>query len=37
MSENCSQALPNVIGNQIGIRSWPRPTATSTRYNIISW
>ena len=23
--------LPNAIDNQIGIRSWPRPTATSTR------
>ena len=31
MSENCSQALQNAIGNQIGIRSWSRPTATSTR------
>ena len=30
--ENCSRALPNAIDNQIGIRSWPRPTATSTRY-----
>ena len=29
--ENCSRALPNAIDNQIGIRSWPRPTATSTR------
>ena len=29
-SKNCSRALPNAIGNQIGSRSWPRLTATST-------
>ena len=34
MSENC-RALPNAIDNQIGIRSWPRLTATSTHSLII--